>query len=352
MIRYLEDQLRRPQASGDMAQLRLESDANLVQVITMHKAKGLQYPLVFLPFVSNYRAEKANSDKDDVLRLAEDIRLLYVALTRAEQALWVGIAQTKGDVDGKTPKVKSAVSMLLGRQAIGDLAQCLKGWESEHIVVQNAPEPDDVRYTPIAQEKTWKPVLEPQRNLISRWWTASFSALTRDVGQRPANTVTPDSERDERIGDSQIDNALTDVTAEPDLTAVNAAQATLPLPFNAFKAGSTYGTLLHDLLEWQAHRGWPAYQEKPAASITAEWHGVVTRKAQRLNLDEAERTLLTVWIQAIATTPLPLPQTPGASSAIVLGATNAHNYWAEMAFTLPVRNYSAPNDVNSEFAMK
>ena len=352
MIRYLEDQLRRPQASGDMAQLRLESDANLVQVITMHKAKGLQYPLVFLPFVSNYRAEKADSGKDDALRLAEDIRLLYVALTRAEQALWVGIAQTKGDMDGKTPKVKSAVSMLLGRQAIGDLAQCLKGWESEHIVVQNAPEPDDVRYTPIAQEKTWKPVLEPQRNLISRWWTASFSALTRDVGQRPANTVTPDSERDERIGDSQIDNALTDVTAEPDLTAVNAAQATLPLPFNAFKAGSTYGTLLHDLLEWQAHRGWPAYQEKPAASITAEWHGVVTRKAQRLNLDEAERTLLTVWIQAIATTPLPLPQTPGASSAIVLGATNAHNYWAEMAFTLPVRNYSAPNDVNSEFAMK
>ncbi len=334
LIRYLEDQLRRPQASGDMAQLRLESDANLVQVITLHKAKGLQYPLVFLPFVSNYRAEKTDSGKDDALRLAEDIRLLYVALTRAEQALWVGIAHVRGDVDGKTPKVKSAVSSLLGRQAAGDLASCLKGWESEHIVVQAAPEPDDSRYTPEAPHKTWKPALVPQRKLISQWWTASFSALTRDVGQRPVNTVTPDSERDERMGDSQIDSA---VITEPDLTAANAPQDTLPLPFNAFKAGSTYGTLLHDLLEWQAQKGWPASQENPAAAIAAQWHGVVNRKAQRLNLEEAQQALLTAWIQTIATTPLPLPQAAGASSALVLGATHAHQTWAEMAFTLPVR---------------
>ena len=334
LIRYLEDQLRRPQASGDMAQLRLESDANLVQVITMHKAKGLQYPLVFLPFVSNYRAEKADSGKDDALRLAEDIRLLYVALTRAEQALWVGVSQTKGDVDGDKPKVKSAVSTLLGRQAAGDLAQCLKGWETEHITLQIAPEPDDTRYTPDAPDKTWKPALTPQRNLLSRWWTASFSALTRDLGQHAAPVVSPDSDRDERIGDSQIDSAT---PSESDLTEASYPQEIAPLKFNAFKAGSTYGTLLHDLLEWQAQQGWPAAQVSPAAFITAEWHGVVTRKAQRLNLDEAQQTLLTDWIQTIASTPLPLPAAPGESSAIVLGAAHAHQYWAEMAFTLQVR---------------
>ena len=333
LIRYLEDQLRRPQASGDMAQLRLESDANLVQVITMHKAKGLQYPLVFLPFVSNYRAEKSNSGKDDALRLAEDIRLLYVALTRAEQALWVGIAQTQGDVYGKTPKVKSAVSTLLGRQASGDLAQCLKGWASEHIVLQNAPEPDDNRYTPEVPDKTWKPALAPQRNLASRWWTASFSALTRDVGQHAAPVVAPESERDERIGDAQIDSAT---PSEPETTAVSYPQEVAPLKFNAFKAGSAYGTLLHDVLEWQAQNGWPAAQVNPAASLTAQWHGVVTRKAQRLNLDAAQQALLTDWIQTIASTPLPLLAAPGASSAIILGAIHAHQTWSEMAFTLKV----------------
>ena len=333
LIRYLEEQMHRPQASGDMAELRLESDANLVQVITVHKAKGLQYPLVFLPFVSNYRAEKAGSGKDDALRLAEDVRLLYVALTRAEQALWVGIAQTPGDVSGNTPKVKSAVSILLGREATGDLAQCLKGWASEHIVLQNAPEPDDMRYTREAPDKTWKPALAPQRSLMSRWWSASFSALTRDLGQRPTHAVTIESERDERIGDAQIDSAA---TAEPDLAQESGPQASAAPKFNAFKAGSSYGTLLHDLLEWQAQRGWPAGHENPTDTLTAQWSSVVTRKAQRLNLDEAEQTLLTGWIQAIATAALPLPPALGASCAIVLGSTHASQTWAEMAFTLPV----------------
>lgn len=354
LIRYLENQLRRPQASGDMAQLRLESDANLVQVITMHKAKGLQYPLVFLPFVSNYRAEKTDSGKDDALRLAEDIRLLYVALTRAEQALWLGIAQTQGDVDGKTPKVKSAVSRLLGRQVAGDLGPCLKGWESEHIVVQAAPEPDDTRYTRQTPDKSCKPALAPQRSLVSRWWTASFSALMRDSGPHSAPALPPGSEQDERMGDAQIDNApipfismTTDseqetakipptVIARPKAVAIH-DEACMHLPFNTFKAGSTFGTLLHDLLEWQAQKSWPAYQVNPATSLTAEWRGVVTRKAQRLDLDAAQQALLTDWIQSIVTTPLPLPSASSASSAIVLGATNACQTWAEMAFTLPVR---------------
>ena len=338
LIRYMEEQLRHPQASGDMAQLRLESDANLVQVITMHKAKGLQYPLVFLPFASNYRAEKLGSGKDDALRLAEDIRLLYVALTRAEQALWVGISQLKGDVDGKTPTVKSAVSQLLGRQAIGDLAQCLQGWASEHIVVQNAPAPDDSLYAPAAQDKKWKPALAPQRGVASRWWTASFSALTRDIGQGHSRVVPPDSERDERIGDAQIDSA---VISESERMAFNALQTSQLLPFNAFKAGSSYGTLLHDLLEWQAQKGWPAHQENPAAAIAGQWQDVITRKAQSLNLDAAQQDLLGIWIPLIVTTPLPLPQVASGSFAIVLGALHADQSWAEMAFTLPVRKLSA-----------
>ncbi|HEX5697543.1 MAG TPA: UvrD-helicase domain-containing protein, partial [Rhodoferax sp.] len=204
LLRYLEDQLRDPKASGDTAQLRLESDANLVQVVTLHKAKGLQYPLVFLPFVSNYRpADKA---EDEPQRLAEDIRLLYVALTRAEQAVWVGITQTRGDVDGSSPKVKSAVSALLGRQSPGDLAQSLQGWSTEHILVQNAPEPNASAYTPQAFTKAWKPALTPKRQLVSRWWSASFSALTRDLA--PASpALSAGSELDERLGDAQIDSA-------------------------------------------------------------------------------------------------------------------------------------------------
>ena len=331
LVRYLEDQLRRPQATGDRAQLRLESDANLVQVITLHKAKGLQYPLVFLPFVSSYRAETASSGKDDALRLEEDIRLLYVALTRAEQALWVGVAPTKGDVDGKTPKVKSAASRLLGRQVGGDLAASLQGWAMEHLVIQNAPEPNDTRYTPEAPHTSWKPALTPQRTLVSRWWSASFSALTREAGQRPAPGAAPGSERDERLDDAKIDNALT-----PDLQADPVA-----LPFNEFKAGSSYGTLIHDLLEWQAQNGWPAGQDNASAALVAPWQGLVVRKAQRLNLDEVQQSLLATWIQAIATTPLVCAPAVSPEFAIKLADTNHLNTWAEMAFSLKVNSLSS-----------
>ena len=51
LIRWLEEQIHDP-GEADEHVLRLESDAELVQVITIHKSKGLEYPLVFLPFIA------------------------------------------------------------------------------------------------------------------------------------------------------------------------------------------------------------------------------------------------------------------------------------------------------------
>ncbi len=102
---------RREEGGGEATQLRLESDRNLVQIVTIHRAKGLEYGVVFCPFlfdghpprgdagpmrawheadgrlVLDYRCDAA-SDKTIAARLrferqAEDLRLAYVALTRA-----------------------------------------------------------------------------------------------------------------------------------------------------------------------------------------------------------------------------------------------------------------------------
>jgi len=49
LLRWLGD--RRAERAGDAdQQLRLESDEGLVKVVTLHKSKGLEYPLVFIPF--------------------------------------------------------------------------------------------------------------------------------------------------------------------------------------------------------------------------------------------------------------------------------------------------------------
>jgi exodeoxyribonuclease V beta subunit len=114
--------IQRTVAAADEArQLRLESDAGLVQIATVHKSKGLEYPVVILPFVA-WRSEtgaRGLSYEDfhdaqgrparawrckDVLEpaqadaiavqvereeQAEAQRQLYVAMTRAKHALHV-----------------------------------------------------------------------------------------------------------------------------------------------------------------------------------------------------------------------------------------------------------------------
>jgi exodeoxyribonuclease V beta subunit len=103
---------------SDEEQLRLESDEDLVKVVTMHKSKGLQYPIVFCPFLwhgphiqdKGQPLEYHHPDDNDTSyvdfnhlgdrrpekryfaqreALAESLRLAYVAMTRAEQSLFL-----------------------------------------------------------------------------------------------------------------------------------------------------------------------------------------------------------------------------------------------------------------------
>ncbi len=114
LIARLERKIRTPD-KDDAALLRLETDENAVMISTIHASKGLQYPVVFVPFAWDAPSGKAdralfhNDEGELVLdlakadesmqhalteRKAEAARLLYVALTRAEfrcYAVWGGI---------------------------------------------------------------------------------------------------------------------------------------------------------------------------------------------------------------------------------------------------------------------
>ncbi len=61
LIRYLEDTVEEGRGSSKDSILHLESDDDRVKVITIHKSKGLEYPLVYLPFICSFRpADKTN----------------------------------------------------------------------------------------------------------------------------------------------------------------------------------------------------------------------------------------------------------------------------------------------------
>ena len=96
-----------PERGGETAQLRLESDENLVKIVTVHRAKGLEFPVVFCPFawfghqptvettaefydsdaatpVLDVRPSRAALDRQRDEQHSDELRLLYVALTRAQ----------------------------------------------------------------------------------------------------------------------------------------------------------------------------------------------------------------------------------------------------------------------------
>lgn len=118
LLRWFAAQADASTRENDSRQLRLEADAGLIQITTMHKAKGLEYAVVVLPFVARSseppspslrvhdfhldaagparawvtKALPASPDIDaktlaDVEDAAEAQRLLYVALTRAKYAI-------------------------------------------------------------------------------------------------------------------------------------------------------------------------------------------------------------------------------------------------------------------------
>lgn len=113
--------------------MRLESDKHLVQIVTIHKSKGLEYPLVWLPFIARFRKQdqafyhdretfaavldlgqdEASLELAEAERLAEDLRLLYVALTRAVWHCSLGVAPLSSRKSGNSDFHLSALGRLL-----------------------------------------------------------------------------------------------------------------------------------------------------------------------------------------------------------------------------------------------
>ena len=339
LLRFLSDQLADPQAQGEAAQMRLETDAELVQVITFHKAKGLQYPLVFLPFISNFREDKDEQLRTADERLQEDIRLMYVALTRAQQAMWMGVAKRQGDFKGKETLPQSALSVLLQRKSADDLGEKLQAWAAcIDIEVTPAPEADAQIYVPLkaVNLEAATAARMPSRVLPSAGWTASFSALTRNLSEFKSHITESGLAREERWLDAQIDNPA--IKSNDFVLAVDPSTSPTEQPyFNAFPAGSAYGTLLHDIFEWQLKEAWPLLQNETelSAEIKFRWQQWWQTQAASLQLTPEDQSLCLQLIRQCATTQLGSDQ-----HCFSLSQLNLQNAWAEMGFTFKTHGVS------------
>ena len=258
--------------------VRLESDEDLVKVITIHKSKGLEYPVVCLPFAHSHRVVRADKaavlqvadaqgerhwtlafDKLDACgadadRLREDLRLWYVALTRARHALWVGWSAVKRGNGKDCVNHDSAPGHLLG----GGQALEAAGWlprlqalqtdalgQPLSVQLEIAPSEVPLRIWQRSREATaLRPALECTAVIDKSWTIASFSRLARDLSSQPMlHMATPRPADDEPPEEGGTEPATA--------TAASARQA----PWHGFAKGPTAGNFLHDQLEWLAGEG-------------------------------------------------------------------------------------------------
>lgn len=343
LIRQLAEHVANPPREEQV--LRLESDAELIQVVTIHKSKGLEYPVVVLPFLCSWqdRSSKASyalyhdeglkvevgSPRDaaesydlaDDERLSEDVRLLYVALTRARHATFGGVAPIAPGRRKQADLHKSAVGYLLdGGQSIPDRTTLQAHLD---VLVEGCPSirceaiESAVAHTPYSAPEgqgDLRPAREPSHAAFEPWWVSSYSAL--DVGGVPVLEEAPETSLD----------AVRD-EARHETEPLPAPHTATPVPdtIHAFPRGPEPGTFLHGILEWAGEHGF-------ANAVTdATARSALIERRCRARAWSEHTAVLDHWLETLLTQPLPVgPQTP-------LTLSEVERYHVETEFWFSVR---------------
>lgn len=347
LVRWLGSQ-RSNDETGEVAQLRLESDRNLVHIVTIHKSKGLEYEFVFCPFLwdghpgksgslegKEYHDEAAQpvidfrplekNEKEDISRRqgrerdAELMRLVYVAVTRAVQrcTLVAGGYLSRGSE-------KQASHSLLNFLVAGGgtdyeewlahkkpLPEILAAWEAlahsaaPHLALTAMPTTAAAGLTLAKTAPSAFSARTLPRPVPAGWRSGSFSSLSHGAEQEAA-AMDHDGRSVSGIESRER------LAAHPDDCC-------------AFPRGASAGECVHDVFEHVDFADSSGWDEAIAAALT--------RHPQRLPGMSAEESrprlarLLRGLLADVLATPL--------GEGVVLGQVKRQERLSEMAFRLP-----------------
>lgn len=314
LFNHFERLRQQPPRDDEAALLRLESEADLVRIETIHASKGLQYPIVFCPALWKTRKPPAGGTAalcyhDGALgemhlalmperqpealeqarrdELAEELRLAYVALTRAQARCYL--------LDGPVrDRAASALGWLLPAADPAEVWGNLAGAHPMAIgLAQGGDDRTIVRAT--GRPTATFVARRPRRAVPAPRVLTSFSALW---GGAP---------------DGLVDDDAQPVTTSPS----HAPQEHSP---HGFVRGTAAGRALHAILECWAWSDDPAGttlerlvpEALAAEGVSAEWADVVT-----------------AWVQTIVAVPL-------MRGGLRLCDIAAADQVREMAFAMPL----------------
>ena len=358
LVGWLRRRLAQAAVEGtDERSRRLESDAAAVQVMTVHVSKGLEFPIVYVP----YAWDRWTPDQVDVLRLhddqgrrvldvggsqspgheqaralhdaeesGEDLRLAYVALTRATCQVvlhWAPSGNTPaaplhrllfgGAGRGEQPPDRVPVPTdAVAAAHLDELAARSGGT----IVSESVRPGPPARWAPAHADPPTLSVSRLTRRLDATWRRTSYTALTAAAhrgdlgggdlggGDLGGGDLWVGSEP-ERLGKD-------DEPVAPQRPAVEAAAppGSPASPLAGLPGGAAFGTLVHEVLE-----------EPDPAALDERCRAAVARRAG-IGIDPV----------ALADALRPVLHTPLADLGCTLGSVVAGDRLAELTFELPL----------------
>lgn len=298
LLQWLRKMMQGSQ-SAENAELLLESDEEAVRIVTMHSAKGLEYPVVFCPYLwyagNRSKGEKyqischdeahqalidlgsdlfaARREQAALEEMAEDLRLLYVAVTRAQIRCYVGWADVKpsGSVGDS---FQSALGYLLFAEGSVDYQAQQEKFHQlsleksvQHLVV-SADEPG-VDYRNYDEETMLHPRQASGRSLQTDWQMSSYSAMA----------------------------ALSEYAHESVVAAAGRNVGQPMIPVTGLPAGPHFGNVIHDLLESLSFSAIARLEDEEKVL------SLVRQKCTRYGVQAAAEEILKM-LELVVTTPL------------------------------------------------
>lgn len=333
LLHWFAELINDPDHDHEGQQIRLETDANLVQIVTMHASKGLEFPLVFIPFACRFRAAKTALYHDDQQtlrvdfsgqgstlemaeyeRLAEDIRLLYVALTRGVYYCSVGVWDP-AQANRKNVSVlfQSAFGKLISHEGMSQSVQGLLthlkslasqldiGWiNADDPALTPVPLREFEQHADLCAAKLSNPVNKD-------WHLTSYSAISRqqshshsEMPGRDEGISAPSSEPVSEPGEEDLLNQFT------------------------FTKGAQAGSFLHGVLE------------NIEFTHPDNLESVVEQQGKWFGIDEKWYPMVSQWMEKLLKVEI-----HNHGTSLSLASLSAHQRLAEMEFHLPLEHVQA-----------
>lgn len=313
----------------------LESDHQVVKIITIHKSKGLEFPIVFLPFAADFRQQKRPLFHDrqqyqvyldlsaapqsmalaEEERLAEDLRLFYVALTRSIYHCSIGITSLsygKCKKAGNSDLHLSAPGYLIQQGKAGDAK--LLHYQLEKLVTSSGGDIifnyiENPQALPLKSIRINQPLAARhwQAQMFNLWQITSYTILQQN-NTPVVMDLQPQLEVNLIIEESYQQQKLVSLTP------------------HTFPRGKSAGTFLHGLFEKLDFT-------KPLDS-------------QLLNIQLAQNGIDTIWLPVIKQWMTSVINIPLEKNMPSLSHISLKNRNAELKFYLAIDSTLAAQDMD------